>query len=52
MAGAGDLEEHAALLAQRDLAVVEEARDVREAEVVDGFAEVDLVVPFEHAQRA
>ena len=52
VARARDLEERAVLLAQRDLAVVEEARKMRPTEIVDGLGEVDLVVPFEHAQRA
>ena len=51
MPGAGDLEERPVLLAERDLAVVEEARDVREAKIVDGLAEVDLALALEHAQR-
>ena len=39
VAGAGDLEERPALLAQRDLAVVETARDERQLEVGDGFGQ-------------
>ena len=52
MARARDLEEDSALLPQRDLAVVEEARKVRPAQIFDRLVEIDLVVPFEHAQRA
>ena len=42
VARAGDLEEHAVLLAQRDLAVVECTRDEREREVVERLVEVSL----------
>ena len=52
MARAGDLEERPVLLPERDLAVVEEPRDEREPEIVDGLAEVDLALALDHAQRA
>ena len=45
VAGARDLEEHLALLAERDLAVVEGARDASEAVVGERFVERHVTVP-------
>ena len=39
MTRAGDLEEHATLLAERDLAVVEGPRDAGKSEVDDGIGQ-------------
>ena len=52
VARAGYLEERATLLAQRDLAVVEAARDERQLEVGDGFVKRAVVGALEHLHRA